>query len=73
MTEIADKYITPSGRTKDYDRNQFTDDLMTAGLFLAWAEDDDAFYGGVDAKDALRAVCRMLDVDPRGLRKAILI
>ena len=70
--DIVDKYITASGRTPDYGRDQFTDDLFAAGNFLAWAEESGAMFGGVDAKDAMRAMCRMLDIDPRGLRKAIM-
>lgn len=66
---IADKYIKPSGRTAEYGRDQFTDDLITATNFLAWAENDGAYYAGVDAGDALRAMCRMLDMDPIKLRK----
>ena len=66
---IADKYIRPSGRTVDYGRDQFSDDLLTACNFLAWAEDDGAYFGGVDAGDAFRAMARMLDMDPIKLRK----
>lgn len=72
MANVADKYISESGRTADYDRSAFRDDLMDAALFLAWAEEDGAMYGGITARDAMRAVCRMLDIDPRGLRKAIM-
>ena len=67
--EIADRYISPSGRTAAYDRSAFTDDLMTLSGFLAWAEDDGAFYGGHRARDAYAAMCRMLDVDGIRLRK----
>tara|TARA_Y100001973_G_scaffold99594_1_gene159058 strand:+ start:147 stop:374 length:228 start_codon:yes stop_codon:yes gene_type:complete len=73
MTNIADKYITPSGRTASYDRDALTEDIMTLGVFLAWAEEDGAIFGAVNAKDALRSMCRILDVDPKGLRKAIMV
>ena len=66
---VADSYISPSGRTPAYDRAAFTNDLLTASLFLTWAEDGGGYYGGVSANDAFRAVCRMLDVDPIALRK----
>jgi len=69
MTETADKYITKSGRTAAYDRSAFTDDLMTAGLFLVWAEEE--YFGRTTGKDAFNAMCRMLDIDPIGLRKAL--
>lgn len=69
MTEVADKYISKSGRTADYDRSAFTDDLMTASLFLFWAEDQ--YFGGHTGKEAFNAMCRMLDIDPIGLRKAL--
>lgn len=72
VESVADRYISKSGRTAEYGKSQFTDDLMEAGLFLAWAEEDGASYAGVSAKEAMRAVCRMLDIDPRGLRKAIM-
>lgn len=72
MTKIADKYISESGRTADYDRAAFTDDLMAVGSFLAWAEESNEMFAGVEAKDAMRAMCRMLDINPRGLRKAIM-
>lgn len=70
--KIADKYISKSGRTAKYGREAMVDDVVDAGSFLVWAEDDGAMYGGVEAKDALRAVCRLLDLDPRGLRRAIM-
>lgn len=69
--QIATKYIKPSGRTAKYDRSSFVDDLMTAGLFLVWAESEGAYFGGHEASDAFRAMCRLLDIDPRGLRKAL--
>jgi hypothetical protein len=69
MTSIADRYISKSGRTADYDRSAFTDDLMTAGLFLVWAEEE--YFGGQTGKEAFNAMCRMLDIDPIGLRKAL--
>lgn len=72
MTSVADKYISKSGRTASYDRSAHTYDLIDAASFLCWAEEDGALYAGVEAKTALRAMCRMLDIDPRGLRKAIM-
>ena len=72
MAELADKYVSKSGRTSKYDRAAVTDDLLAVGLFLVWAEDHGTSFAGIDATDALRAVCRLLDVDPRGLRKAIM-
>ncbi|MGR3521932.1 MAG: hypothetical protein ACU0FT_04180 [Paracoccus sp. (in: a-proteobacteria)] len=44
---------------------------MIAATFLVWAEEDGAYFGGHDAKEALKAMCRMLDIDSIGLRKAI--
>lgn len=70
-TDIASRYISAGGRTPDYDRSCFTDDLMIAATFLVWAEEDGAYFGGHDAKEALKAMCRMLDIDSIGLRKAI--
>ena len=72
MTGVADRYISKSGRTADYGREAFKGDLLDAASFLAWAEYDGADYGGVTAKQAIRAMCRMLDIDPVGLRKAIM-
>jgi hypothetical protein len=72
MTRVADKYISESGRTASYGRAEFTDDMITAGLFPCWAEEQSACFGGIEAKDAMRAMCRMLDVNPRGLRAAIM-
>lgn len=69
---VADKYISASGRMPNYGRKEFADDLMAAATFLAWAENQKAGFGGVEAKDAMRAICRMLDLDPRGLRQAIM-
>ena len=69
MTEVADKYISKSGRPASYDRSAFTDDLITAGAFLYWAEDE--YFGGRTGKEAFKALCRMLDIDPIGLRKAM--
>lgn len=68
----ADSYISKGGRTARYDRAAFTDDLVTLSVFLAWAEEDGAIYGGTEAKDAFQAACRMLDVDPVELRKIAL-
>jgi hypothetical protein len=68
MTEIADKYISKSGRTAAYDRAAFTEDLLTASSFLYWAEEE--YFGGHTGKDAFNAMCRMLDLDPIRLRKA---
>jgi hypothetical protein len=69
MTETADKYISKSGRTAAYDRRTFTDDLLVAASFLYWAEGE--YFGGHTGKEAFNAMCRMLDIDPIGLRKAI--
>lgn len=69
MVQVADQYISPSGRTPVYDRKAFTDDLITASCFLAWAEEEGAYFGGETAADAFRAVCRLLDLDPIKLRK----
>ena len=69
MTKVADRYITKSGRTAAYDRSAFTDDLLVAGSFLTWAEEE--YFGGQTGKDAFNAMCRMLDIDPIGLRKAL--
>lgn len=68
----ADTYISKGGRTAAYDRSAFAEDLLALSLFLVWAEEDGAYYGGTDAKDAFQAACRMLDVDPVGLRKIAL-
>lgn len=72
MGDVASKYITPSSRNGGYDRAAFTEDLVDAARFLAWAEDDGAIFGCVTAGDAFKAVCRMLDVDPIKLRKIVL-
>lgn len=69
MTDVADKYISKSGRTAGYDRGVFTDDLLCACRFLVWAEDE--YFGGESGEDAYRAVMRMLDMDPRQLRKIV--
>lgn len=69
MTKVADKYITKGGRTAEYDRDKFTDDLICAASFLVWAEDE--IFGGETGKDAYRAMMRMLDIDPRAIRKIV--
>ena len=70
MSATADKYISQGGRTDGYSRTDYVDDLATLSSFLAWAEEDGAFYGMTDAKDAFKAACRLLDVDSVKLRKA---
>ncbi|WP_323008976.1 hypothetical protein [Paracoccus sp. (in: a-proteobacteria)] len=68
----ADRYISKGGRTADYGKSAFTADLIVASSFLAWAEYDGAYYGGESAKDAFKAMCRMLDMDSVRLRKAVM-
>lgn len=70
--QIADRYISKGGRMADYSRDAATEDLMTLSLFLLWAEEDRAVYGGHDAREAFQAMCRILDIDKAGLRKAIM-
>jgi len=70
--QIADHYISPGGRTTNYDRRAFTDDLICASSFLVWAAQDGAFYGGERATDAYQAMMRLIDMDPIRLRKIIL-
>lgn len=72
MTEVADKYISASGRTRHYDQSELAGDVRDAACFLCWAEESGAMFGGVTAKDALGAMCRAMDIDPRRLRKAIM-
>lgn len=69
MSDVASRYISEGGRTADYGRDEFTTDLITASNFLCWAEDDGAFYAGHTAKEAFKAMCRMLDMDSVKLRK----
>lgn len=71
MGDVASRYISRGGRTAGYDRDAYTEDLMSVAGFLAWAEDDGAFYGMVDAGDAFKAMCRLLDVDSVRLRKVM--
>lgn len=68
-SKIADRYISKGGRLPGYDRSAFLEDLFTASSFLAWAEDDRAFYAGHTAAEAFKAMCRMLDIDSVELRK----
>lgn len=68
----ADRYISKGGRTAGYGRSEATDDLMALALFLLWAEQDGATYGGHDAREAFGAMCRILDIDKAGLRRAIM-
>ncbi|RWR30492.1 hypothetical protein D2T29_12540 [Sinirhodobacter populi] len=72
MGSVADKYVSPGGRLPGYGSADFTDDLLCATNFLAWAEQDDAIYGGENAQDAFKAVCRMLDMDMVRLRNIAL-
>jgi len=72
MKSVANRYISAGGRLPDYGRSEATDDLMVAASFLVWAEQDGAHFGGHDAKDAFRAMCRMLDIDSVKLRKIML-
>lgn len=69
MQSVADKYISQGGRTAGYDKGAWTDDLMTLACFLAWAQEDGAYFGGHDAKDAFQAMARLLDLDGVRLRK----
>lgn len=66
---VADRYISPGGRTPAYNQRTWAEDLMTLSDFLVWAEDDGAFYAGHRAQDAFAAMCRLLDVDGVKLRK----
>lgn len=68
----ADRYISKGGRTANYGRGAFAEDLRIASSFLCWAETDGAFFGGHTAKDAFKAMCRMLDMDSVALRKIVL-
>ena len=72
MTEVADRYISPGGRLPGYGRAEYVEDLMTLSTFLAWAEEDGAFYAGHPASDAFQAMARLLDIDGVGLRKAVM-
>ena len=69
MTGVADRYISKSGRTADYGKSEFTDDLITAASFLVWAEDQR--FGGHTGREAFQAMMRMLDMDTRALRKIV--
>lgn len=69
---IADQHISRGGRTAAYDKEAATDDLLDLANFLVWAESDGAYFGGVDAGQAYRAACRLLDVDVIALRKVAL-
>lgn len=71
MTDVADRYISKSGRTDSYDRDGIIDDLITVSSFLIWAEDE--YFAGVTGKEAFAALCRMSNFDPIALRKAIKI
>lgn len=72
MVDTASRYITPSGRTANYDRAAYVDDMVTFASFMAWAEHEGEYFGGATAGDAFKAACRMLDVDPIKLRKIAL-
>lgn len=71
MTNIADRYISKGGRTKEYGREAAVDDLITVSSFLVWAEDE--YFSGVTGKEAFQAFCCLIDIDPIALRKAIKI
>jgi hypothetical protein len=67
--QVADKYVSRGGRGQGrYHHEDVTNDLITLGSFLAW-QDDDELSGGVWAKDAWAAMCRLLDLHPVELRK----
>jgi hypothetical protein len=72
MTKIADKLISPSGRLPPYSRDNVVEDTMTTAGFLVWAESEGEYFGGVRASDAFQAFCRLTDIDPIKLRKAML-
>ena len=69
MNDTADRYISKGGRTADYGKKQFTDDLICAARFLVWAESE--YWGGETGKDAYAAMMRMLDMDPIAVRKIV--
>lgn len=70
MGDVADKYISKGGRTADYGKDEYVTDLIAVSTFMCWAEEDGAYYAGHTAKDAFKAMCRLLDIDSVGLRKA---
>lgn len=72
VSKIANRYVSPGGRLPGYGRKEFTDDLICAANFLAWAQEDNAFYGGETAADAFKAVCRLLDMNSVRLRNIVL-
>lgn len=72
MTEVADRYISLGGRLPNYGRKEVLEDLETLSTFLAWAEEDGAFYAGYTAKEAFQAMTRILDVDAVELRKVVM-
>lgn len=72
MSETTDRYISKGGRTNDYGRADFVDDLMVAASFLCWAENDGAYFAGYTAQEAFKSMCRMLDMDSVALRKAVM-
>ena len=70
--QVADAYISRGGRMPGYGRDEYVNDLIDLSSFVAWAEHDGQMFGGVDAKDAFRAMCRLLDVDVIALRNTAL-
>ena len=72
MGQVADRYITPGGRTDAYDKAAMTGDIIDAASFLVWAEHDREMFGGVRAGDAYRAFCRLLDLDGVALRNIVM-
>ena len=66
----ADKYLSRAGGPPAPTTHDVAKDIVTLSNFLLWHEDND-IWGGVKAKDAYMAMCRMLNVEPHKIRAII--
>lgn len=69
MADKASRYISEGGRTADYGKDQYAEDLLCVASFLVWAEGE--YFAGYTGADAYQAFMRLIDRDPIMLRKIV--
>ncbi|EFO31367.1 putative aminoglycoside phosphotransferase [Roseibium sp. TrichSKD4] len=67
---IADKYMERGGYAHGERKHRAPEDMLAVASFIAWF-DDGELSGGVRAKEAFEAFCRLADLSPVKLRKVI--
>lgn len=67
---LADKYISRAGGSPRPSVEEFSRDLLIVSDFILW-HDERNMFGGVIAKDAFAAFCRITNVEPHVIRKIV--